>query len=64
MKQWYMQQQRLRQEEEKNKMPDADVETFNLVITKKVTGGQSRPSVQVLPDAKVRRVAAFRANLS
>ncbi|KAG7154291.1 putative Mucin-5AC-like 8 [Homarus americanus] len=29
------------------------VETFNIVITKNLTGGQSEPSVQILSDAKV-----------
>lgn len=31
----------------------SDVDTFNIVITKNLTGGQSQPSVQYLPDAQV-----------
>lgn len=30
-----------------------DVDTFNIVITKNLTGGQSQPTVQYLPDAQV-----------
>lgn len=31
----------------------SDVDTFNIVITKNLTGGQSTPTVQYLPDAQV-----------
>lgn len=32
---------------------EEDVETFNIVITKNLTAGQSVPSIHFLPDAKV-----------